>query len=319
MASPPAWLQDIQFITFDCFGTLFDLRTALEKVEIRTREDHEAFEREAAKLQDADSWVRYVDVLKGAIGKVRPQLRPAIIGLFADDFGRMAAFPDAVRSFGTLKDVVKVGVVTSGDASHQLDVIASLKVAPDVSITSQEIRAYKPADRAWDAIVRIGVARSAATRDSWLHVASSSRSDLVPARARGLKTCLVKRPHGEEKATVDLTVTSLDELVSLVLEAKQGPLVVEVESTCEAGLQPRLKTWLLQQHLPAMRAVPGVRSSQLVERDDGALLELHVFGGRGEYENYVAGFAAEHRAALRDEFGRAVERTTRVGTLRGRL
>jgi len=320
MAHPPSWLQDIQLITFDCFGTLLDWRSALEKVEIRSRADFEAFEKEANKLQEAESWTRYTDVVKTAIGKVKPQIRPAIVGLFADDFGRIAAFPDSARAIATLRDAVKVGVLANCDASHQLDVISTLRVPWDVCITSQEVRAYKPSDRAWDAMLRIGVARSAATRDAWMHVSAAERSDLIPARARGLRTCFVKRAGGDDKAgAVDLTVTGLDELTGLVLAAKRGPLLYEVESASSNDeTRAKLRSWLVETQLPAVRAIPGVRSAQLAEREDGLLVEQYVFGGRHEYDNYLASYAAEHRAAARDAFGREVERTARLSSIRGR-
>lgn len=317
----PAWLKDIQLVTFDCFGTLLDWRSAFEKVEIRSREDFEKFEAEAAKLAEQDQFLRYTEVLKTAIGRVRPQLRPAIVGLFADDFGRMAPFPDAARALHAMRDVVKVGVLANGDASHQLDVISTLRLPWDVCITSQELRAYKPTDRAWDAILRMGVARSAATRDSWMHVSASARQDLVPARARGLKTCYLKRPGrtGEERVTADLTVAGLDELATLVQEAKQGPLLFEVESQAQdAKVREQLRAWLLQNRVQAMREVPGVRAASLVERDDGLLVEQYVFGGRQELDSYTESWAAEHRAAVRDEFGQAVQRTQRIAQVRAR-
>jgi 2-haloacid dehalogenase len=315
----PAWLKDIQLVTFDCFGTLMDWRTAFEKVEIRSREDFDKFETEAAKLGEQDQYLRYTEVLKTAIGRVRPQLRPAIVGLFADDFGRMAPFADAARALHAMRDVVKVGVLANCDASHQLDVIATLRMPWDVCITSQELRAYKPTDRAWDAMLRIGVARSAATRDSWMHVAASPRQDLVPARARGLKTCFLKRPGGDERATADLTVTNLDELATLVQQAKQGPLLVEVESVAQdSAVRDQLRAWLQQFRLGAMREVPGVRAATLFEREDGLLIEQYVFGGRQELDAYTESWAAEHRAAMRDEFGQTVQRTQRVSTIRAR-
>lgn len=319
MASAPSWLSDIQLITFDCFGTLFDWRSALEKVEIRSREDFELFERESQKLQETDQHIRYVDVLKQAISKTKPQIRPAIVGLFADDFGRMAAFPDSARSLATLRDTVKIGVLSNSDAGHQLDVMSTLRVPWDICITSQEVRAYKPQDRAWDAMLRIGVARAAVPRDAWLHVSAFERYDLLPAQARGLHTAFVKRPGGDEKAKADLTVNNLDELVTLVLTAKQGPLLFEIESKCaNAEVAEKLKVWLMQNLLAEIRAVPGVRSATLIEREDGLVVEQYVFGGKHEYDNYQGNFAAEHRASVREAFGRDIERVARVSHIRGK-
>jgi 2-haloalkanoic acid dehalogenase type II len=319
--SAPAWLEHVQLVTFDCFGTLLDWRAAMEKVEIRGRDEFDKFELEARKLAEGDPYLRFVDVLKQAIAKVKPALRPAIVGLFADDFGRAPAFADSVRGVAQLKDLLKVGVVANCDAHHMLDVLAALRTPLDVTVTAQEVRAYKPTDRAWDAIVRLGVARSAATRDGWMHVSAFERYDLGPARNRGLKTCLLKRPGGDDKALCDLTVGSLDELVGLIAEAKRGPLVLEVETKpagADGAVMQQVRQWLAETELAAMRAVPGVRAAALFEREDGALVEHYTFGGKSELDNFDANFAPEHRAAVRDQFGRQVERATRVVQIKGR-
>lgn len=316
--STPDWLSHVQFVTFDCFGTLLDWRSAMERVELRSREDFDKLEVEVRKLQEQDQYLRYTEVLKTAIGRVRPQLRPAIIGLFADDFGRVAPFADSLRGLQLMRDVVKVGIVANCDAQHALDASATLRMAWDVCLTAQELRAYKPTDRAWDAVLRMGVARSAATRDNWLHVSTSAHADLMPARARGLRTCLLRRPGGDERATVDLTVDGLDELARLLAAAKAGPVVLEFDSATDNGTRDRLRAWLLAERLPQMRAVPGVRSVTLVERDDGTLVEHYVFGGKPDLDGYLEAFAPEHRAAVRDEFGSAVQRTMRLAQVRGR-
>ena len=320
MSNSPAWLADIQLITFDVFGTLLDQAAALDKVGIRTRQEIADFEESVREQTDRESWVRFSEILKTAITKVKPAERAAMVGVFADDFGRCAPYADSARALYGMREVVKVGLVGNCDAQHQVDVVTALRVVPDVSITSQELRAYKPTDRAWDAIVRMGVMRSAVTRNHWLHVSHSTRSDLVPARTKGLKTCQVRRPGSDDRANVDLSVGRLDELVALLVEAKQGPLLLEIENRHpDANQRERLATWLLESMLPAVRQVAGCRSAALVQNDDGALIEQYVFGGKVEHDAYTEAFAAEHRANLRDEFGRSIERTTRLSRVRGRI
>lgn len=320
MSTAPAWMADIQLVTFDVFGTLLDMQSALDKVEIRAKQEVQEFEESVREQTDRESWVRYTEILKVAIAKLKPTLRPAIVGVFAEDLGRTAPYADSQRALHNLREIVKIGLVGNCDAQHQVDVVTAMRVVPDVSITSQEIRAYKPTERAWDAIVRMGVMRAAVTRDNWLHVSASPRTDLVPARGKGLKTCLVRRPGGDDRANVDLQVGSLDELVALLVQAKQGPLLFEIENRHpDAAERPRLAQWLIEQMLPAVRQVAGVRSAALVEHEDGTLVEQYVFGGKAEHDSYLEAFAAEHRANLRDEFGRGIERTTRLARVRGRI
>ena len=317
--TPPDWLSDIALITFDCFGTLLDWRAGLAKVEITSDADFEIFERESAAVAEGERHVPYHMVLKQVIHKMRPELRPAIIGLFADDFGRLPAYPDSASALASLQDMVKVGVLSNCDANHQLDVISTLHVAWDVCITSQELRAYKPTDRAWDAILRMGVARTAVTRANWLHVSAFQRYDLGPARARGLRTCLLHRPGGDEKAPCDLVVESLDELVALTAQAKQGPLLLQVTNkAADDATRDRLKRWLCDSRLQQMRDIPGVRDARLIEMPEGQLVEQYTFGGKHEYEGYVEAFEAEHRAAVKGRFADAVERSAHTATVCGR-
>jgi len=258
-------------------------------------------------------------VLKQTIRKVRPDLRPAVIGLFADDFGRLPAFSDSASALASLKDMVKVGVLSNCDANHQLDVISTLRVAWDVCITSQELRAYKPTDRAWDAILRMGVARTAVTRGHWLHVSAFQHYDLGPARARGLRTCLLRRPGGDEKAPCDLVVEGLEELAALTAAAKHGPILLEVTNkAADEETRDRLRRWLVDSRMALMRDVPGVRDARVVESDEGELSERYIFGGLHEYEAYVEAFEAEHRSAVKSRFADKVEREVRTSTIRGR-
>lgn len=315
----PDWLADITLITFDCFGTLLDWRSGLRKVEVSSDEDFVAFEAACLTLMEGDRHVSYTQVLKEAIRKLRPDLRPAIIGLFADDFGRLPAFSDSAGALASLKEMVKVGVLSNCDANHQLDVISTLRVAWDVCITSQEIRAYKPGDRAWDAILRMGVARTAVPRNHWLHVSAFHRYDLGPARARGLRTCLIKRPGGDDKAPCDMTVDTLDELSALVASAKKGPVLLEVfNRTDDVALRARVSRWLVEKRLPTIRDIPGVRDARVIELDGGEIVEQYTFGGLHEYQNYQEAFEAEHRLALKAQFGAEIVRDTRTAVVKGR-
>jgi len=165
----------------------------------------------------------------------------------------------------------------------------------------------------------MGVARTAVTRDKWLHVSAFQRYDLGPARARGLKTCLLRRPGGDEKAPCDLVVEGLEELVALTAAAKKGPVLLEISNQADGKeTRDRLRSWLVDRRMPMMRQVPGVRDGRVVEADDGQLHERYIFGGQHEYEAYVEAFEAEHRAAVRQRFGEKVVRESRTVIVRGR-
>ncbi len=317
--SAPDWLTDVQLITFDCFGTLIDWRNHMAPVGIETDADFAGFLENCRELEGAERHQPYAAVVKAALAKLQPSLRPAVTGLFADDLGRLPAFRDAPGALGAMQAMARVGVIANCDANHQLDVMSTLRVAWDVVITSAEVRAYKPSNRAWDAIVRMGIARAAVPRDAWLHVSTFDRNDLEPARARGLRTVHVRRPGGDERAHSDLSVDGLDELARLIAEAKGGPLILEITVQVEEPeRREQVRRWLATQHLPTVRAISGVRGARLLEYDDGHLVEQLIFGGLRELDSYEESFAAEHRAAFREACGRDLERTSRRALLRGR-
>lgn len=316
--SHPDWLKDIALVTFNCFGTLIDWRVGMKTVQIESDADFRDFERRCLKIQESERHVPYGRILKDVITAMRPDLRRAIVGLFADDFGRLAAFDDAPRALSSLKQMVKVGVLSNCDANHQLDVMSTLRVAWDACITSQDIRAYKPTDRAWDTIVRMGVARTAVAPETWLHVSAFGNYDLQPARARRIRTCHVQRPGGDEKVTADISVADLDELVAVLAAAKEGPVLLELRNTTDnPATRSRLLQWLAREQLGKVRAVAGVTDARLVE-DGEAVVEQYTFGGKGELEAYRDAFQAEHQGDVRGEFGASVQREERVMRVCGR-
>lgn len=315
----PEWLADIGLVTFGCFGTLIDWRNHMAPVEIETDSDFDRFLAACREREAQERHQPWATVVKQALAELRPALRPAVIGLFADDLGRVPAFRDAPGALGAIQSMARIGVLANSDANHQLDVMSTLRIAWDLVITSAETRAYKPSPRAWDAIVRMAVARAAVPRDAWLHVSAFDAVDLEPARARDLRTVHVRRPGGDSRSHADLTIDSLDQLATLLAEAKAGPVVLESEvGIAEDERRAEVRRWLAAHHLPTVRTVPGVRGARLLEYDDGRLVEQLVFGGAREVEAYEEGFAAEHRAAFREACGRDLERVTRRALLRGR-
>ncbi len=319
-ATPPAWLADIQLITFDCFGTLIDWRAGAGAVELDDDAEFARFLDACRGLERADKPGPWAACVKEAIRGLRPALRPAVIGLFADDLGRQPAFADVAPALPALQALTRVGVLANSDPSHQIEVATGLRFAFDLVVTSADLRACKPLDRAWDAAVRMAVARSALPRDAWLHISAFGKLDLEPARARGVRTCHLRRRGGDDRAAADLSVGGLAELVELLSKAKRGPIVIESEvCVADAAAREGVRRYLTERHLPALRAVPGVRAARLYEYDDGRLVDQVVFGGELELAAYEEAFAAEQRVAFATACGRELVRTSRRALLRAQL
>ncbi len=310
------WLDTIHLITFDNPGVLFDWRAGLHRAGVTEPADIARFVTRLEELAVAEPFRRWSDVVRQALTDARGDLRPAIVGLFAADLGRLPTWPDALPALHTLREVLQVGLVANGDAQHQLDAAQTCKTRWDVCVSSEELRAHLQTERAWDATVRAGITRAAVTRDAWLHVSTSERT-LELAKARGLRTCLVQRPGTAGQVQGDLKVADLHDLTQQVLAAKRGPLLVEISVSAPEPVREKLADWLRDTLLPAMRRVPGVRSARLYVREDGALLEQYTFGSAREVAEWQAAFAAEQRALVREAFGPDVVRQVQIAVLRG--
>lgn len=310
------WLDDIQLVTFDGPGVLFDWHAGLARLGVVEPADPTSLLARCNELGAVEPFRRWSDVVRQALADTHGELRPAAIGMFANDLGRLPPWPDALPSLSTLREVVQIGLVTNSDAQHQLDAAQACKTRWDVCVNSEELRAHLHAERAWDAIVRAGVTRAAVTRDAWLHVSASERT-LELAKARGLRTCAIRWPLTGHAAPGDMAVVDLHDLTRQFLDAKQGPLLVEVQIEAPEALRPRLADWLRDTLLPAMRKVPGVRTARLFAREDGSLLEQYGFGSRREVLDWQSLFAAEHRALVRDAFGAEVVRHVQIAVLKG--
>ena len=310
------FLPDIQLITFDGPGVLFDWRAGLARVGVTDAGDIGKFVARLNDLAIAEPFRRWSDVVRQALTDTRGDLRPAALGLFAADLGRLPLWPDALPALHSLRDVVQIGLLSNGDAQHHLDASQTCRTRWDVCVSSEDLRAHLQTERAWDAAVRAGVTRAAVTRDAWLHVSTSEQA-LELAKARGLRTCLLQRPGTAGQVQGEIQVADLHDLTQQMLAAKQGPLLVEVLVTVPDGQREALADWLRDTLLPAMRRVPGVRSARLYAREDGSLLEQYAFGGRPEVEAWQASFAPEQRAMVREAFGAGVTRTVQVAMLRG--
>jgi 2-haloacid dehalogenase len=98
-----------------------------------------------------------------------------------------------------------------------------LGVEFDEIVTAQQARAYKPAHRVFDLMLR----RLSLSPDRILHVGQSIYHDVIPAQSLGLSTVWVNRPShrpgvGAVKSAEgrpDMTVPSLEELAVTALRS----------------------------------------------------------------------------------------------------
>lgn len=200
-------------LAFDVFGTVVDWRTSV------MRESADFLARIGRADVDAagftDAWrFRYIGVMHAfrASGReyatldvlhremLEEQLRAegvepaALDGALLDDWNRawhrLDPWPDAVPGLTRLKTAFPVVTLTNGNIALMLAMARRARLPWDALLGAEMTRAYKPDPRAY-----LGTAEVLAIAPSDLCLVAAHHSDLAAARACGLKTAYVDRPH----------------------------------------------------------------------------------------------------------------------------
>jgi 2-haloacid dehalogenase len=194
--------DDVEALTFDCYGTLIDweagLTAAFQPV-FRARgiafdgdavlerfADHEA-------AAEAGPYRRYRDVLAIALRGVSSDygIEPTAdeIEAFSGSVGEWPAFSDTTAALARLRERFRLGVITNCDDDLFAASLPRLGVDFDWVITAQQAGSYKPDERNFElAFERIGL-----PRERILHVAQSLFHDHAPAQRLGVTSVWIDR------------------------------------------------------------------------------------------------------------------------------
>lgn len=237
-------LSEFDALTFDCYGTLVDWERGIL--------DALAPWRESAHL-DADD----EDILR-AFGEIEPQaqqdhpnaLYPDVLRVvcermaerfgapatddaadrLAGSVGRWPVFADTTEALQRLKRRCRLIIVSNVDHASFSRTKNRIGVEFDAIVTAQDVGAYKPDERMFEAAAQ-AAQRLGAPKERVLHVAQSLYHDHEPAKRFGLTTCFIDRragrgggatptPTGEVQP--DFTFTSLKELADAMEEAVEA-------------------------------------------------------------------------------------------------
>jgi 2-haloacid dehalogenase len=195
--------MSIVLLTFDIFGTVLDWRSGLARL------TDAQFERAIDRQADLEQgqWRSYTEIVARSLMNVAPfdAVTAARLGAEA---GNWPLFADSAKALSALRKKAPCAAITNSDKSHGEQVQAQLGFRLDGWICAEEVRAYKPDRKMWEAAsARMGVPFS---RD-WWHVSAYADYDHAAARALGLTCVLVKRPHSR-LGPVDLAVNDLADL-----------------------------------------------------------------------------------------------------------
>ena len=198
----------IQWVTFDCYGTLIDwergitdallplLFAPIDRDELARR-----YIAEEARVE-AEFYRSYRDVLAEAGARLLASFGVKAPSPLPDSLPRWRPFREVPVALGELRRRArKIAILSNVDRDLIAASIPQLGVDPDLLITAQDCGSYKPAPGHW----RLFAERSGAGPDVTVHVGASQYHDMRPAAALGYRTVFVDR-HGEALETTPTRV-----------------------------------------------------------------------------------------------------------------
>lgn len=224
MGRPPGF-QDVEFLTFDCYGTLIDweggakdtLQAMLARWDMPADEDafFDAWER-AQRRRIQQEYAPYRDIAAQCFLEVgRPQHLPLGIEdarAFAEAIGAWKPFPDVPAALAALKRQVKLGIISNIDDDILARSVKLLGVEFDLLMTAEQAGAYKPSPVPFQrALERLGLPAARVA-----HAAFGFEYDITTAAGLGFRTILVRRERADFPPTPvpDLAVADLKELAA---------------------------------------------------------------------------------------------------------
>ena len=226
--------DDIEWVSFDCYGTLIDWETGIsasvgevtaDRGIVRSRAEILALYAEfEPRAQDSESFLHYRSVLRRVMLSVGNELgfrcNESELDCLIESLPNWPVFPDVVDALQTLKKHYKLAVISNVDDDLFAGTAKRLGVDFDVVVTAEQVGSYKPdLTNFHAAAARMGVDRS-----KWLHVAESLYHDIAPANRLGVKSVWVNRAaRGGGTRVVDaepdLTVPDLAVLARMMSTA----------------------------------------------------------------------------------------------------
>jgi 2-haloalkanoic acid dehalogenase type II len=237
-------LSDFDALTFDCYGTLVDWERGIldalapwrESTHLDAEDDDilEAFAEIEPRAEADHPRALYPDVLRAVCERMAQRFGVAATDDAADrlagSVGRWPVFGDTAEALQRLKRRCRLIVVSNVDHASFSRTKGRIGVEFDAVITAQDVGAYKPDERMFEAAVaaagRLGVPKARI-----LHVAQSLYHDHEPAKRFGLATCFIDRRAGRGGGatpaptgdiTPDFTFESLRELADAMEAALES-------------------------------------------------------------------------------------------------
>jgi 2-haloacid dehalogenase len=192
----------LEWITFDCYGTLIDweggvadalssfLPVPVDRATLAAR--YIMVEAEV----EHESYRPYREVLAAASARLMSELGRPLPSEHArvlpDSLRSWRPFPEVPDALRSLRNAgYRLAILSNVDRDLLTASTALLHVEPDLTVTAEDCRSYKPAPGHWSRFR----ASSGAGPERTVHVAASLFHDIIPATSLGYRTVFVNR-HG---------------------------------------------------------------------------------------------------------------------------
>jgi 2-haloacid dehalogenase len=198
---PGGWaVTKYRYLTFDCYGTLIDWRTGIERalrsalgdIQIGGQELMAAY-LDAEKRQEAH-YKRYREVLKDSVmalsGRLGTGVTEAAGAEFAASVPKWPAFPDSAKFLREMGERgYKRYILSNVDDDLLGGTIGNSQLAVDGFVTAEQVGSYKPNHAHW---LKFMLSTGAA-KEEVLHIAQSIYHDILPAQDLGMASAWVNR------------------------------------------------------------------------------------------------------------------------------
>lgn len=197
---------DVRLLVFDIFGTVVDWHGSItrEMQALHPQVDADAFtlawrEGYQPAMQRVRSgelgWTRIDELHRMILDGLLPRF--GLAHLAEDErrhlnraWHRLAAWPDSVAGLQRLKRRRTIATLSNGNIGLLTDMAKGAGLPWDCILSAEVFRAYKP-----DPAVYLGAARVFDLEPAQVMMVAAHHEDLEAARACGLRTAYVERPH----------------------------------------------------------------------------------------------------------------------------
>jgi 2-haloacid dehalogenase len=197
----------VEWVTFDCYGTLIDWERGITDALLPLSPpgtDRRALAEWYIAMEaqfEAEGFHLYRDVLDRVSRRVLRSLDVPIpddtTSPLPSSLGDWQPFPEVRSALRALVDQGRYLAILSNVDRDLLELsIGRLGIRPDLAITAEDARGYKPQPGHW----REFLERSGASAERTVHVGASQYHDMRPAAALGFRTVFIDR-HGETLET----------------------------------------------------------------------------------------------------------------------